>query len=91
MIVTTYTIIEDGTKRSTTSPETAQQASLNGAEVTASTNSFWDSMAKIHGFTSLTGSVSDSLSKVWPAIVSLRGFRSTKQSCAVNQYNHGKN
>lgn len=40
MIVTTYTIIENGTKRSTTSPEIAQEASLDGAEVTASTNSF---------------------------------------------------
>lgn len=39
MIITTYTIIENGTKRSTTSPEIAQEASLDGAEVTASTNS----------------------------------------------------
>lgn len=37
MIQTTYTIFEDGTKRHTTSAAVAQSASLNGAEVTAST------------------------------------------------------
>lgn len=36
-VITTYTIYEDGIKRQTTSPEVAQQASLNGAEVRAST------------------------------------------------------
>jgi hypothetical protein len=40
MIVTTYTILEDGTKRQTTSPEIAQSASLNGAVVKALTTSF---------------------------------------------------
>lgn len=37
MIQTTYTIIQNGTKRQTTSAEIAQSASLDGAEVTAST------------------------------------------------------
>lgn len=35
-----YTIFEDGTKRQTTSPEAAQEASIDGATVTATFNEF---------------------------------------------------
>lgn len=40
MMETTYTIIENGTKRQTTDPRVAASASRDGAIVTASTNRF---------------------------------------------------